>query len=146
MIQRIVRHLKVGACAPESNRLSGWLGSRTPGCCGSYTTSVTGTRPVGARQGLLGRFEGEAGVPEITSGRPLDSSIVQSLCKIASSWGKKLRFRHRFQHGKTQRFTCGGESHWTVVLKDDKYGIEFYLIPGGSFRRGGTSATWEGER
>ena len=41
-----------------------------------------------------------------------------------------------FTYVKTQQFTCGKQSHWMVIVKDNTYGIEFVLIPGGSYRMG----------
>ena len=41
-----------------------------------------------------------------------------------------------FTYLKTQQFTCGGQSHWMVIVKHAQTGVEFALIPGGSYRMG----------
>ena len=41
-----------------------------------------------------------------------------------------------FTYVKTEKYSCGGQSHWMVIVKDQKYNIEFVLIPGGSYRMG----------
>ena len=41
-----------------------------------------------------------------------------------------------FTYVKTEQSTCGGESHWMIIVKDDRYSIEFVLVPGGSLRMG----------
>jgi formylglycine-generating enzyme required for sulfatase activity len=41
-----------------------------------------------------------------------------------------------FSYVKTQQFTCGGETHWIVIVQHQQTGMEFCLIPGGSFRMG----------
>lgn len=41
-----------------------------------------------------------------------------------------------FTYVKTQRYSCNGQTFWIVEVRDNRYGIEFNLIPGGSFRMG----------
>lgn len=46
-----------------------------------------------------------------------------------------------FSYVKTERFSCGGESHWIVVVLHALTGMEFCLVPGGSFRMGDINGT-----
>lgn len=46
-----------------------------------------------------------------------------------------------FTYATTQQFTCGGESHWMVIVLHAQTGMEFCLIPGGSFRMGDINGT-----
>lgn len=41
-----------------------------------------------------------------------------------------------FTYKHTERFSCGGQAYWIVVVTHDKTGMEFCLIPGGSFMMG----------
>ncbi len=41
-----------------------------------------------------------------------------------------------FEYVDTQRFECGGQAHWIVIVRDERTGLEFSLIPGGRFRMG----------
>jgi len=52
-----------------------------------------------------------------------------------------------YSYVKTEQFTCGGESHWMVIVLHASTGLEFTLIPGGSYRMGDIYGTgWKGER
>ena len=46
-----------------------------------------------------------------------------------------------FSYVKTQVFTCGGQSYWIVIVKHQQTGIDFCLIPGGSFQMGDITNT-----
>ena len=41
-----------------------------------------------------------------------------------------------FSYVGTEKYSCGGQTHWIVNVVDDKYKIPFVLIPGGSFIMG----------
>ncbi|MBN2490772.1 MAG: SUMF1/EgtB/PvdO family nonheme iron enzyme [Planctomycetes bacterium] len=46
-----------------------------------------------------------------------------------------------FEYVKTEPFTCGGDTHWMVIVRHAQTGMEFCLIPGGSFRMGDINNT-----
>lgn len=52
-----------------------------------------------------------------------------------------------FSYLRTQQFSSGGQSHWMVIVLHASTGLEFTLIPGGSYRMGDIYGTgWMGER
>ena len=59
--------------------------------------------------------------------------------KEAETLGKKIWDALNlsdFEYLKTEKFKAGHMSHWIVIVKHKKTGIEFSLIPGGKFRIG----------
>lgn len=62
----------------------------------------------------------------------------------ADALGRAIWAEHQvagFSYLKTERFTCGGESHWIAIVRHAKTEMEFCLLPGGSFRMGDINGT-----
>lgn len=65
----------------------------------------------------------------------------------ADQMGRAIWAAHQvalFSYVKTERFSCGGESHWIVIVQHALSRMEFCLIPGGSFQMGDINRTGGG--
>ncbi len=43
---------------------------------------------------------------------------------------------HGFTYRRTEKFSCGGQTHWIVIVTHRKSGLDFCLIPGGTYLMG----------
>jgi hypothetical protein len=64
----------------------------------------------------------------------LDKQAVEAIVRLAEvRWTKELL---GFSYLRVEHFSAGGVSHWMSVWSHGQTGLEFVLVPGGSFQMG----------
>jgi sulfatase modifying factor 1 len=64
----------------------------------------------------------------------LDKQAVEALAHAAEQrWPEELS---KFSYQGVERFSAGGASHWVSIWSHSKTGLEFVLLPGGTFQMG----------
>lgn len=64
----------------------------------------------------------------------LDEQSVETVARAAGSrWPEELA---GFTYQRVERFSAGGVAHWMSIWSHGKTGLEFVLVPGGTFQMG----------
>lgn len=64
----------------------------------------------------------------------LDRAAVEALARAAQAeWTGEFA---AFTYARVEHFAAGGASHWISIWVHDRTGLEFVLLPGGTFRMG----------
>lgn len=72
----------------------------------------------------------------------LDKQAVEALARAAETqWPTELA---NFTYERVEHFSAGGTAHWISIWLHEKTGLEFALVPGGTFQMG--SPTSEADR